>query len=617
MASLIREFQLYEPGYGGAVVYVYIGATQTLASLFYDEAATLPAPNPITLENYTVDGCNYGRWAQPVYTTATSYRLDISGVHQTGVFRPSLSTLTDEDASGATVEVDGGEPIALADALARVLHVAHYGTLQANDPTSNTTILEAVIGNASGQGGGVVVLPAGSFAFNDFSLSTKVILRGAGEGVTTMRAPFAGGVITVTGDGAGLEDLTLDGETLVPDGIGIDTGGFDLALRRVRVKRFELGIKAHGSERITFASAHIENCVTGMEAWSRDDPEDEPFRFMTWAGGSVTTCTTTGLHFRDDVGLGCRFVEINGVRFADILGDAELFEGAHHVSHNNCDYENNIRHQRILDNLDEEPEVPSIGITYHGCEFNDGLSQVEDTAQDVVFERCRFRAHTWDIDAPTNSIVLIDCIEESDVAVDGSADRLQRRRTGFDGQTTLTTELATSRKLAWSAQLEPGQVMTGMVASSLSALNGVHYQSRVTFFHARRPGATLNFDAQTANFTLGQIITGQTSLATARVTAQTDSGASGNLTIRQIVGEFEDNEVITDPLGGSAQVNGPVTFNPVAAIDNSSPSIWVRSSDSWFHDVVATSTEVQVTVTEHATVQLEWHVAVSDVVLTT
>ena len=617
MASLIREFQLYEPGYGGATVYVYIGSTQTLASLFYDEAATMPAPNPIQLESYTVDGCTYGRWAQPVYTTATSYRLEISGAHQTGIIRPGLSGLASQDASGATVDVEGGEPITLAAALGLVLHVSHYGTLQANEPSANTTLLEAVIGRASGQGGGTVVLPAGSYAFNDFSLPTKVMIRGAGLDVTILSTPFAGEVVTVTGEGAGLEDLTLDGVSLVPDGIGIDTAGFDITLRNARVKRFELGIKAHGSERLEFWNAHVENCGTALEAWSTDaDNEDEPFRFMRWSGGSVTTCTTTGLHFRDDVGLGCRFVEIAGVRFADILGDAELFEGAQHVSHLNCDFKTNIQHARIRDNLDEDPEVPTIGVTYRGCEFDDGIIQIEDTAQDVQWERCRFRAHTWKIDSPENAIVLIDCIEESDVSVDGNAERLQRHRTGFDGQTTVTTSLVNARKVALSVMLEPGQVITGIVTSSMMALNAVHYQSRVTSFHARRPGATLNFDNQTANFTLGQVITGQTSGATARVIAQTDSGTTGNLTIRQIIGDFDDNEIVTDPLGGSAQVNGPTVFASITAVDKVE-SLWIRSSDTWLHDVVATATEVQVTVNESASTLMEWHVAIGNVVLTT
>jgi hypothetical protein len=75
-----------------------------------------------------------------------------------------------------------------------------------------------------------------------------------------------------------------------------------------------------------------------------------------------------------------------------------------------------------------------------------------------------------------------------------------------------------------------------------------------------RISRTLAFDAQTANFTLGKIITGATSGATAIILEQTDAGATGVLTLGSISGTFVDNEIITDNNGtpGSATVNGTV-----------------------------------------------------------
>lgn len=47
--------------------------------------------------------------------------------------------------------------------------------------------------------------------------------------------------------------------------------------------------------------------------------------------------------------------------------------------------------------------------------------------------------------------------------------------------------------------------------------------------------------------------------ASGTLVEQADAGASGTLQLRNVVGDFTDNELITDPLGGSALVNGVIT----------------------------------------------------------
>lgn len=69
------------------------------------------------------------------------------------------------------------------------------------------------------------------------------------------------------------------------------------------------------------------------------------------------------------------------------------------------------------------------------------------------------------------------------------------------------------------------------------------------------PLNSLPYDTQTGNFTTGQILTGGTSGATARIVADTDGGATGTLTLEFIQGIFSDNETITDEGSGSAAVN--------------------------------------------------------------
>jgi len=66
----------------------------------------------------------------------------------------------------------------------------------------------------------------------------------------------------------------------------------------------------------------------------------------------------------------------------------------------------------------------------------------------------------------------------------------------------------------------------------------------------------LAFNAKTVAFTVGQFVRGITSGKFGRIIAVTDAGASGTLRLTSVSGDFIDNEVITDDLGGSARANG-------------------------------------------------------------
>ena len=79
---------------------------------------------------------------------------------------------------------------------------------------------------------------------------------------------------------------------------------------------------------------------------------------------------------------------------------------------------------------------------------------------------------------------------------------------------------------------------------------------------------TLNYKTQTSNFTVGDTITGAASGATALIRIDTDGGATGTLTLDQVSGVFLDGEIITDQGGGSATVNGSLSF-ATAALANS------------------------------------------------
>lgn len=72
--------------------------------------------------------------------------------------------------------------------------------------------------------------------------------------------------------------------------------------------------------------------------------------------------------------------------------------------------------------------------------------------------------------------------------------------------------------------------------------------------------AALAYDGQTANFVVGETVTGGTSGAVALVQSDSDGGAAGTLTLWVASGTFQDNEAITGNVNGAAVVNGTATY---------------------------------------------------------
>jgi len=78
----------------------------------------------------------------------------------------------------------------------------------------------------------------------------------------------------------------------------------------------------------------------------------------------------------------------------------------------------------------------------------------------------------------------------------------------------------------------------------------------------------LNFDTQTANFTVGQVVTGTTSTAHGVIISQVDIGTTGTLYLQTVAGTFTAGETLTDPLGGSAKVNGTISVSDAGLFQN-------------------------------------------------
>lgn len=75
-----------------------------------------------------------------------------------------------------------------------------------------------------------------------------------------------------------------------------------------------------------------------------------------------------------------------------------------------------------------------------------------------------------------------------------------------------------------------------------------------------RISRTITYGTQTANFTVGNILTGATSGATATILEDSDAGATGTLTLGNIIGTFQNGEIITDSGTGSATTTSTVSW---------------------------------------------------------
>lgn len=66
----------------------------------------------------------------------------------------------------------------------------------------------------------------------------------------------------------------------------------------------------------------------------------------------------------------------------------------------------------------------------------------------------------------------------------------------------------------------------------------------------------LDFDGQATSLTVGHLITGGTSGATGTLVEQTDAGATGTLILSGVIGDFVNNDALTDEGAGDGDATG-------------------------------------------------------------
>lgn len=620
-------FDVWRKGFAAATVTVFKAGTTTKADLYTDEALTVLASNPQVLETKTISSQTYGKFSAPLYT-ASAFYLDVNSTDQTGVTRPPLTSLSGENASAALVTATGGsQERALADIIARVVHVEDYGVfLPTSDPdassSTNNATLTTAIGAAASNGGGNVLCPPGTFEFTTVTLSGGVRLVGHGHGATTLQSQSASNVLTIGGDEAGFAHITIDGVNLQPGSVGLySKAKNEIRIQSARIKRFQTGMHVQGGRMAEWYDFYVSNCDTGAKLHGDNDAsggaDGDEFRNNAWIGGLVDLCTVAGVEF-SYVDKKCWHNTIRDVGFESNTGIALNINGARFTTLPGCWWSDNTTDFAVADDSDVSAtsENTVIGLYFKGGSLSGGDATFTDTCQDIILDGMEISDVNFTLTLPTNNIVVRDCVEDSLVTISGDGTKWTRQRTingNQPGSSGVTTD-ATPTK-AWSVDLEPGQV--GHIRAEVIAnqRDGEGYAVYHIARPVRRPGSTLAYDAQTANFTVGDTLTGATSGATARIVADADGGASGTLTLRDIVGTFENNEEVTDGLGGSALVNGTLTPDNAALLGaTASPTAAVESAVGLAADFAASGTEIEIQVTGEASKTYEWIVHAETVI---
>lgn len=612
----IREFDTWRPGYGGAAVEAVQAGTTLLAPLFSDPFLTAPVANPQTLLSMTdVNGHTYGKWSAPVYTYVPVV-LFINQTDGTGIEQPPLISLAGSDASFANVmSARGGYPVTIQAFLDRDVDATLVGplTAAAGAAQCNAT-LAAAIGIAAAQGGGDVLLPPISIPFLNLTLPTGVVLRGKGKGVTTIYSTQAvTPLITLGGDGAGLAGLTLDGLDVPPQSIGVmGIGRISPVLEGVIIQRVEAGIRFRGVRQAIWHDLTVANCTFGVNL--RGDL-DAPLSTagsetsdVLWEGGEIALCTTYGLctEFFDAP---VRDVSIKNVLFAGNTGDAWRNLGGRGISFEGCQWISNISDMAISDgtNLAFIALNTTSRIRVDGGTINSGKLTFNQTCFDIQFRDVNFVNANFVLSVPLNPIVLVDCIRDGQTTATGVATLLQSKNTTDVGKVSgITTD--SNPIAAWTQTVPPGEALLVSAKVIARRRDGNGWAIFWPMAGARRSGTSLPFVGATGNFTVGLVITGQTTGASARVMVVTQAGATGTLILRDVAGTFINGEVVADTNVGVGTFSGALVPG-ITALDGGTiqlrPGV-VTNGTGWTAAFAAIGANLVLNVQGEASAIIEW-----------
>ena len=623
MVQRISEFDIWRPGYGGAVINVFVAGTTTPANIYTDEALTIVASNPQTLSSIEKEGgTRYGKFLAPLYTSQ-SYYISIDGIENTGTMRATFSSLSGEDASAATVKAVGSSyAVTIANVVGRQVNASNFGEFVEGSggvAATNTSTLELAIAALSN--GGEVSIPSGTYKVNSLSIPEGVVIVGQGREATILQSVIGSVSFTYTGKRAGFKNITLDGSSLSSGSIAIKSVGKDeTVFDAVMIRRFETGIHYLGGKGHIWKDFSIENTVTGAKLHGDTDAGDtsggDAFEDLLWTGGLVSVATTIGvsLSYEDAV---CHNINLITVGFESCTGTALDINGSQSIEFIGCWFKSNTKDVNIKDDTailtpTTEGDNDVIGVHFRYGRWDGGEFEITGTAQDVIIHQSKIEDVDFTLTTPlSNYLILEDCFEDSAVTISGESSKLIRQIASKNGSSFGVTINNTTTK-AWGIALDSGQ-MVNLEAKVIARGRNVAQRA---IYHistgAYRVGASLNYDTQTANFTAGAILTGASSGATARIQADADAGATGTLTLIDIKGSFIDNEVLADDNGtpGAAIANGVLSYTD-ATLD-SVGDVAIRTAYEtnvgWSAAFVANGGEIEFRVTGDTGQTVEWTV---------
>lgn len=601
---LIWEFDRWIEGYDGVTVSIFVGDTATLADCFYDEGLSVPAPNPIELSSLTLDDLSFGKFPQPIYV-GSSYHWEADNGTQGGVQRLPILTAQGLNISTSIILPQGATVTHTAAELAgRLIFAEDFGDFSTVG-ADNTTIITAAIGAAAGQGGGTVLFPAERIVFTDFSIPDGVFLKGAGKASTVFESAESQAVVTLTGNDCGFIDCTLDGVNLAADSVGIEIRNRKrITFRNFKVMRFETGIDAKGATECDWQDFDISNCGTNLKAHGDTTDSGGVFEHNSWVGGRCELSSVAGLDLSfEDAEVS--FNSFSGVVF-DSNAKAIRANGARFTTIDEATFTNNEILVDLLDDTATTGNNKVLGFRIKNSILDTGAVNLRDTCGDVSFENCDVKGITFTLTTVSNAVRLVNCVEDSAVAINDDGTKLIREFLNLQGSTKgVTTGSAATKAL--SVKLQPGEMICGRVMATGKQRDGIDTAGYVFSVIAQKAPDTLAYDAQSVNFSVGKVLTGGTSGATGRIIADSDGGTTGTLTLHTINGVFVDNELITDTNGGSATANGALVAGSVTIRDQDVQSLY-ESDSSWDCAAAGSVDEVEIRVTGATNKIIDWTV---------
>lgn len=630
MVMRISDFDTWRPGYGGAVVAIYVAGTTTLADIWHDEDMTVAAENPQVLASMLQpDGTRAGKFKEPVYIDDPHF-LHIDGVENTGIIRPPFSSLAGESLNGSSITAIGSSFAIDTEKFATLsVNVAMFGDFvdgSGGVAATNTATLNLAI--ASLPNGGEVIIPPGSYKINSVEVPNGVVIRGSGRESTTLLTILGDVSFNLVGNRAGFRDITLDGNTLMSGSIAVKSvGNNEIVFENVMIRRFETGIHVLGGKGFVWKDFSIENVDYGAKLHGDSDAGDTgngaALEDVLWMGGIITVAGIHGvsLSYEDQI---CHNVNFIGVGFELCVGSALRINGAQSIELIGCYFTGNTVNVDIQD--DDAPLTPTteqandvINVSFIGGRMFQGIFKATGTVENVRMRGTKIDSVNFQMLTPIDNFVILEnCYEDGGVVISGETARLLRNVTANNGASFGLTSTNVAAK-AWSMRLEPGQVVYLEGKAIARGRNNVNRAIYHIGCGAFRAGGTLAYESQTANFTVGQTLTGMTSGATARIQADSDSGTTGTLTLVDIKGTFLDNEIIVDDGGtpGEAIVNGSLGVSNVAldTVGNINIRTLYETDADYACAFAANGEEIELRVTGDTGQTVEWIVHVEVVTI--